>query len=71
MDKRNTYTRSGSRDIYSSSRGQGYAYSTSAHLREQDGDAAELRRRKIEMLKRLQQEQNREYQSSDSDRSGR
>lgn len=61
----------GSRDIYSSSRGQGYAYSTSAHLREQDGDAAELRRRKIEMLKRLQQEQNREYQSSDSDRSGR
>lgn len=64
-------TQEGSRDIYSSSRGQGYSYSTSAHLRQQDGDAAELRRRKIEMLKRLQQEQNREYQSSDPKDSGR
>lgn len=66
-----TARQEGSRDIYSSSRGQGYAYSTSAHLREQDGDAAELRRRKIEMLKRLQQEQNREYQSSDSQNGSR
>ena len=53
-----------SRDIYSSSRGQGYAYSTSAHLRNQDEAAAEERRRKIELLKQLQREQNQEYQSS-------
>ena len=46
-----------SRDIYSSSRGQGYAYSTSAHLRNQDEAAAEERRRKIELLKQLQREQ--------------
>ena len=60
-----------SRDIYSSSRGQGYSYSTSAQLRSQDEEAAAARRRKIEMLKRLQQEQNQAYQTSkDSDRNG-
>lgn len=59
------------RDIYSSSRGQGYSYSTSAHLRTQDEEAAAARRRKIEALKRLQQEQNQAYQSpQDSDRNG-
>lgn len=60
-----------SRDIYSSSRGQRYSYSTSAQLRSQDEEAAAARRRKIEMLKRLQQEQNQAYQTSkDSDRNG-
>lgn len=60
-----------SRDIYSSSRGQGYSYSTAAQMRTQDEEAAAERRRKIEALKRLQQEQNQAYQSSkDSGRNG-
>ncbi len=59
------------RDIYSSSRGKGYSYSTAAQMRTQDEEAAAERRRKIEALKRLQQEQNQVYQSSkDSGRNG-
>lgn len=58
-------------DIYSSSRGQGYSYSTAAQMRTQDEEAMAERRRKIEALKRLQQEQNQAYQSSkDSGRNG-